>query len=90
VRQRGYLGRLNVGDIIALHEQGVREPVITALQSNAAQRGQLTPVAASGPQTVVVDPYRRPAPVVIEHRVLPSYPPPYYRPARQHYFYFHR
>ncbi|MEM6471656.1 MAG: glycine zipper domain-containing protein [Planctomycetota bacterium] len=90
VRQRGFVGQLAVSDIIALHQQGVREPVITALQSaGAAPQPSAGSISIARPPQPVVEQYRQP-PVVIEQHVLPSYPPPYYRPARRQYYYFRR
>jgi outer membrane lipoprotein SlyB len=82
INQRGVQTRLQVPDIISLHQQGVREPVITAMQQ-----------APTGPAQVVRSPeYHvvRPVPVVVEeHYVLPHYAPPrryyYHRPAYHHH-----
>lgn len=96
VRQRGYVGKLAVSEIIALHQQGVSENVITTLQ--AIGNGQVTvarpaPVVNTPvytPPTVIEQHIHRPAPVIVEQRVLPHYPRPHYRNAgRRGYFYFH-
>ncbi|MEO1616512.1 MAG: glycine zipper domain-containing protein [Planctomycetota bacterium] len=94
VRQRGFVGQVAVADIIALHQQGVTEPVITTLQSIGNRQPAAVNVARPS-QTVIERNYYQPAPVVrpvvrpvvIEQHVLPHYPPPYYRSSRRHYYY---
>lgn len=95
VRQRGYVGTMTVSDIIALHQQGVSESVITSLQTIPRQGQQVsvarpvpqTPFAR--PQTVIEHHYVPRPPVIVEQHVLPSYPVPRYRSSRGHSFYFH-
>lgn len=84
VRQRGFVGTLAVSDIIALHQQGVSETVITSLQSAGPPRS----VSVEPTPTIVQQHIHRPAPIVIEEHVLPYYPPPY-RPSRRPTFYYH-
>ncbi|MCO8120967.1 glycine zipper domain-containing protein [Stieleria sp. TO1_6] len=81
IRQRGYVGKLQVNDIISLHQQGVSENVITGIQSMAD--GQ--PVAIASPAPTVVKQYIERPPVVIREHVLPHYPPPYYRSHHHHH-----
>ncbi|MEO1526052.1 MAG: glycine zipper domain-containing protein [Planctomycetota bacterium] len=93
VRQRGYNGTLTVSDIIALHQQGVSESVITSLQTIPRQPQQVTvarpqPVVTR-PQTVIEHHYVPRPPVIVEQHVLPTYPIPRYRSSRGHTFYFH-
>lgn len=90
VRQRGYLGKLSVADIIALHEQGVSETVITTLQSTgpATARPVQPAQPTYQPPTVVRQHIHRPAPIIIEEHVLPHYPPPHWRHTRRHTFYY--
>ncbi len=79
IRANGVATRLTPSDIIQLHESGVSEPVINAMQDAWSQR-QARPVMANGP------------PVVIEeHYMAPPYwggcyrpPPPAYRHRYQH------
>jgi outer membrane lipoprotein SlyB len=71
IRQRGFAETLRVADIIALHEQGVSEGVIAALQSAPGPNVAARPVVAPEPT------------IIYEHHVLPHYPPPRcYRRAR--------
>jgi len=86
VRQRGFVGTIAVSDIIALHQQGVSEHVITALQSAGPPQSS----AAPPQQPMVVEQHiHRPAPVIIEEHVVPRYRP-HYRHVRPHgYFYYH-
>ena len=88
VKQRGYVGKLAVADIIALHQQGVSENVITTLQSVGPPRPAPAVVARPAPR-VVEQHFHRPAPIIIEEHVLPHYPPPHYRHARRHTYYWH-
>jgi outer membrane lipoprotein SlyB len=88
VRQRGYLGKLSVADIIALHEKGVSENVITSLQTIGPPRPG--PVTVARPAPAVVEQYfHRPAPIIIREHVLPHYPPPRYRHGHRHSYYYH-
>lgn len=89
IRQRGYVGTIAVSDIIALHQQGVRESVITTIQMVASQPRTVGPTVPAQPQVlaqpqVIERHYVRPAPVVIEEHVLPAYPMPRYRHSRVH------
>lgn len=87
VRQRGYLGKLSVADIISLHQQGVSENVITSLQTVGPPSA---PIAAPEPGPTIVEQHiHRPAPIIIQERVLPHYPPPHYRHTRRPTFYYH-
>ncbi len=93
IRQRGYVGKLVVADIIALHQQGVRESVITTLQTAGPPRATIA-VARPAP-TVVQQHIVHPQPtVIIQEHVMPSYPAPRYVPhyrhaTRGHYYYHH-
>ena len=70
IRQRGVVTELGVHDIIALHQQGVSEHVISAMQQSPTGIQQI----ARTPQPVVVQPLVRPAPVIVEeHIVVPTY-----------------
>ena len=90
INQRGVQQTLQVPDIITLHQQGVREPVISALQQ--APVGAARVVApqtrvARAPAPVIVAPVIA-APVVVQKRyVVPLYAPPqrnhHRRPSRQ-------
>ena len=89
VRQRGFVGTIAVSDIIALHQQGVSENVITALQSAGPPQARAAAPPAPQQPMVVEQHIHRPAPVIIEEHVVPHYRP-HYRPARRHgYFYYH-
>lgn len=82
INQRGVQTTLQVPDIIALHQQGVRESVITAMQHapTGVQR------VARAPQPVVQR-IITPAPVIVhESYVVPHYAPPrrYHRPSHHH------
>jgi hypothetical protein len=83
LNQRGVKQTLQVPDIIALHEQGVSETVITAMQQ-ASTPAQRVARASQTPQRIVA-----PAPVIVEeHHVLPHYAPPRYyhrRPTNHHH-----
>lgn len=91
IRQRGYVGTVAVADIIALHQQGVSENVITTLQTSGSRPtvavARPAPVAAP---TIVEHHIHRPAPVVVEQHVLPRYPTPrYHRTSRYSRYYHH-
>jgi hypothetical protein len=77
IQENGVQRRLEVSDVIALHQQGVSEPVI-----NALQRAPLASVPAAP----------RPAPVIVEERYYSPrvyiHQPPYYR--YPHYHYHHQ
>ncbi|WP_182866966.1 glycine zipper domain-containing protein [Rhodopirellula sp. JC639] len=89
VRQRGYLGKLAVGDIIALHQQGVSENVITALQSAGPPQASAPVATATPAPTIVEQRIYRPAPIIIEKHTLPYYPPPHYRHGRRPMFHYY-
>ncbi len=68
IQQRGVQNQLQVPDIIALHQQGVPENVITAMQQ-----------ASVGPQGVIRERIVAPPPVIVEeHYVVPPYAPRYH------------
>ena len=88
IQQRGVQRELQVPDIIALHQQGVRENVISAMQQAqvGAQRVARAPV--------VLEQIVAPAPVIIqEHYVDPYYAPRHHyyhrRPAHHYHHGFH-
>lgn len=88
VRQRGYLGKLTVNDIIALHQQGVSESVITTLQTVGPP--QSPPVTVSRPAPTIVERHiHQPGPIIIQEHVLRHYPPPHYRQSHRPTFYYH-
>jgi outer membrane lipoprotein SlyB len=91
VRQRGFAGKLAVSDIIALHQQGVSEHVITSLQSISANQDAPVSFARPAPSPTIVEQHiHRPAPVVIEKHVVPHYPlPRHHRSSRHFYFHHH-
>ena len=78
IRQRGILVRPQVADIIALHQQGVSETVITAMQQaqhQPIQAGmQLAQRSLATPSSPRVSPII--APVENHHLVPRYYPPP--------------
>ena len=86
VRQRGYLGKLTVNDIIALHQQGVSENVITTLQTVGPPKAPIT-VARPAPP-VVQQHIHQPAPIIIQEHVIQNYPPIYYRHSHRPTFYY--
>ncbi len=71
LNQRGVQRRMEVADIIALHQQGVSEGVISAMQS--------APVGGPAPAPVVVQ--QRPV-IVEQYEVAPVYVP-----APRYYYY---
>jgi hypothetical protein len=75
IHRNGVTRRIEVSDVISLHQQGVSEPVINALQN--------APVA-----TVVVPAPVYPRPVVVQEHYYVSPPPVYYR-AYPHYHHRH-
>lgn len=81
VHQYGVQRPLEVNDIIQLHQQGVREPVISAMQR--AQVGSGTGAQASAPAPVIVQPQYHVAPSYIVP-VEPAWYPHYY-----HHHHFH-
>ena len=97
LRQRGYLGKLTVADIIALHQQGVSENVITSLQSvgqNSVTKPALTQPAipqTAIPQANLPQPLpTNPRPTIVRQYVHPTpilieeHVRPYYPPPRHH------
>lgn len=84
INQHGVQQRLEVSDVILLHQQGVSEPVLTALQR--------APIGGS--PVYVAPPRAYPAPVIVQeyHYVRPTYPvygPRYYRPHHPHHGHYH-
>lgn len=84
IRENGVARRLEVADVIALHQQGVSEPVITAMQ----QAPLASTIAPSYAAPVVIERERYVAPHVIVtpapryhyyYRPHPHYCPPHYR-----------
>lgn len=76
IRTRGVAQTLNVHDLITLHQQGVSEPVLTAMQQTPPATVQNAPVVEV------------PSPVVIREReYVPMYGRPAYygRPGHYHY-----
>lgn len=91
IGQRGVQQQLQVAGIITMHQQGVHESVITAMQR--ARVGDAQPVAVA-PQYVAPVVVRQPT-VVYETHVLPSYPTrryhyPHHPPSRPYYPSRHR
>lgn len=89
INQRGVQQTLQVPDIISLHQQGVHELVITAMQQapTGAQRVARAPTPIA--QRVIA-----PAPVIVEeHYLIPHYAPPRYHyrrpPIHHHHHGFH-
>lgn len=65
IRQHGVVDPIGTHEIISMHNQGVSERVITAMQS--------APRAGAVPQTVVVErPVVQPRPVVVQEYILPA------------------
>ena len=87
IQSRGVITQPQVADIIAMHQQGVSERIITAMQQ-APTTQQITarPVTPTAPSRTVT-------PVIIEeHHVLPMYPPTrvyHHYPGRHHGTGFH-
>ena len=78
IQQRGTARTLEVADIITLHQQGVSETVITAMQ-----QAPVGPVARSAPPAREPTHVVTPAPVIIHERpVVPYYHPRFYRHRR--------
>ncbi|NNE01290.1 MAG: hypothetical protein HKN47_28590 [Pirellulaceae bacterium] len=93
IQQRGYGQQLQVADIIALHQQGVSQNVITALQ-RAPSPAQATAPAPIRTPVVVEQPVIVEHPI-IHHRVVPApvivTPSHYGSPYRHHdHRYHHR
>jgi uncharacterized protein YcfJ len=76
IQQNGVQRRLEVSDVISLHQQGVSEAVISAMQR--------APLAGYVPPPAV--PYRTPVIVEEHHCITPHF---YYRPRPVHYRYHH-
>ena len=81
IRRNGAQRHLEVGDVIALSQQGVSEPVITALQQ--APIGQ---AVAPVPAPV----YRTAPPVIVEEHHYAPVVPYHYRSHRYHRHYYRR
>jgi hypothetical protein len=80
IRQNGAQHQPQVADIIALHQQGVSQNVITAMQQAS--------LATAPPPSAVYAPAPRYAPVIVEQRhyvAPPCYPRPYSYHYRHHY-----
>jgi hypothetical protein len=77
IHRNGVSRRIEVSDVIALHQQGVSEPVISALQT--------APVA-----TLVVPPPAYARPVVVHEHYHVAPPPVYYRAYPHHHHHHHR
>jgi outer membrane lipoprotein SlyB len=75
IHRNGVARRLEVADVIALHQQGVSEPVISALQN--------APLA-----TVVAPAQVYSRPVVVQHYVAPA--PVYYHTYPHYHHHHHR
>ena len=86
IQQRGIQRPLQVPDIIALHQAGVSENVITAMQQARPGESRI----AQAPPTFIEERIVVPPPVIVEPAyVVPRYyPPPY--PYRRHYPHRHR
>lgn len=81
IRARGVQRTPQVSDIIAMHEQGVRETVIAAMQEGRAAGSGAAPPPATAP------PNFAPSQVIIREReVLPYYPVPRYYGPHPHYY----
>ena len=83
IRTRGIERTPQVSDIIAMHEQGVREGVIATMQeARVAGESEVNP---SYPAATAA----APSPVIIHEReVVPHYPVPrYYGPRHYHHYY---
>lgn len=78
IRSNGVQQELRVADVIALHQQGASEPVISAMQD----------ASSSPPVTTAPDPIYQtaPAPVIVDHYVAPRY---YYRGPRRYHRPYH-
>jgi len=86
IHANGVMQELQVPDVISLHQQGVSEPVISAMQR--AGGGTRSQVVSSGP-VMAAPPVHvyQPTPVVVEHYVAPRY---HYRPRPRYYRNHHR
>lgn len=81
IRARGVQRTPQVSDIIAMHEQGVRETVIAAMQEGSASGSGGLPSPATAP------PPPAPSQVIIHEReVLPYYPVPRYYGPHPYYY----
>ena len=67
IQANGVRSRLQVADVISLHENGVSEPVISAMQ-NARIAGTTVVTPAQSPVI-----YQQPAPIIVEQYVTPRY-----------------
>ena len=85
IQQRGVQSKLGVPEIISLHQQGVSERVITAMQSARVGNQPETPQPIQA-RPIIRQEVVTPAPVIVEERYfLPSYPPPRYHYHTPHY-----
>lgn len=78
IHQHGVQRPLEVNDIIQLHQQGVREPVISAMQRAQVGSGSASPQAAPAP--VIVQP---------QYHVAPSYIVPVEPAWHPHFYHYH-
>ena len=84
IQQRGVMQRLQVPDIITLHQQGVSDTVISVMQQAQIGSGYATSnYVAPQPTTVIVEQRYRPAPTY----VVPA--PVYYAPQPVYYHHHH-
>ncbi|MCA9155306.1 MAG: glycine zipper domain-containing protein [Pirellulaceae bacterium] len=81
IQQNGVQRRLEVSDVITLHQYGVSEPVISAMQ-----RAPLASAVAAPPAPAPV--VAAPSTVIVEERYIA--PPIYYRPYYYHPPHYHR
>ena len=90
VRSRGFTHKLTVQDILALHQQGISEQLITYLQNapiGEVQRVQTVPQPAPVVvhQPPVIQRVITPAPVIYQKRVVSPYYRRGYKPSRSGY-----
>lgn len=82
IQTNGVRQELQVADVIRLHENGVSQNVITAMQ-----RPRIAPVVSAAPAPAPV--YHTSQPIVVEQYVTPRYvyptPAPHYGPYHRHY-----
>ncbi len=78
IRQNGVTYRLQVNDVIALHQQGVHEAVINAMQNAPLATAMVAPAPT----------YSRP--VVVQEHYHYAPPPVYYRTYHHHHGHYHR
>lgn len=85
VQTRGFTHKLTVQDIIALHQQGVSEHVITVLQHTPPGARQVATPQPVVVQQPVVERVYTPAPVIVREHVVPHYYRPSYSRGRSHH-----